>query len=143
MPRPDPTLLSPSRYPFAFRSDPRFGDLDVNLHINNVAMAELLEDARVRFHHASGYRDVLQGLRSVMASVSIDFLGEGAYPDPVEIHVGIEAVGRSSHTLAQVAIQGGRPLAFARTVQVTVGPEGPVPLPEAFASATADWMLRS
>jgi acyl-CoA thioester hydrolase len=143
MAKPDPALLDPARYPFTCRIDPRFGDLDLNKHINNVAMAGILEDARVRFHYASGYRDALAGLRSVMASVSIDYLGEGSYPDPLDIHVAIERQGRSSHTLVQVARQGGRLLAFARTVQVTVDKQGPVELPAHFVAAMSEWTIRA
>ena len=36
MAKPDPALLNPARYPFTTTIEPRFGDLDVNLHVNKV-----------------------------------------------------------------------------------------------------------
>ena len=121
MPKPDPTLLDPTRYQFSCTSEPRFGDLDVNMHINNVAMAGMLEDGRVRFHHRIGYRDLLANLTSMVASLQIDYLGEGNYPDPITVHCAVESVGRTSHRLANLITQNDRLIAFARTTIVTVG----------------------
>lgn len=143
MAKPDPALLNPARYPFACSIEPRFGDLDVNLHINNVAMAGMLEDGRVRFHRRSGYRELLVGCTSMVASVAIEYLGEANYPDSVAIACAMEHVGRTSHRLVQLVTQNGQPLVFARTVLVTVGPEGPAALPESFAASVAPWMLRA
>lgn len=142
MPRPDPALLDPARYPFSCAITPRFGDLDVNLHVNNVAMAGFLEDGRVRFHHASGYRTSLKDLSTMIASNAIEYLDEVHYPDAVEVHGAIEAVGRSSHTVVQLVTQHGRIAVFARSVLVGVGPQGPIPLPPAFVASAPDWMLR-
>ncbi|MCT2401286.1 acyl-CoA thioesterase [Novosphingobium mangrovi (ex Huang et al. 2023)] len=142
MAKPDPALLDPARYPFTCTTEPRFGDLDVNMHINNVAMACLLEDARVRFHRACGYRDLLVGKASMVASVAIEYIGEASYPECVQIACAMEHIGRTSHRLVQVVTQGGKPLVFARTVLVTVDPEGPSPLPDTFAASTTAWMLR-
>ena len=143
MAKPDPALLNPARYRFTTTIEPRFGDLDVNLHVNNVAMAGLLEDSRVRFHRQCGYRNLLVGMTSMVASVAIEYLGEAAYPDSVEIGCAMEHVGRTSHRLVQVVTQHGTPIVFARTVLVTVGPDGPAPLPESFATSIEPWMLRA
>lgn len=143
MPRPDPALLDPARYPFGCRIEPRFGDLDVNMHVNNAAMAGYLEEGRVRFHRASGYRDDLAGLTSMVASVAIEYLGQVHYPDEVELRCAIETIGRTSHAFTQLVLQRGRPAVFARTVLVTVSAKGPAPAPPAFVAAAAAWMLRS
>lgn len=142
MAKPDPALLDPSRYPFACIIEPRFSDLDVNMHINNVAMAGMLEDARVRFHRASGYRAVLVGKTSMVASIAIEYLGEASYPESIAVACALEQIGRTSHRLVQVVTQNGKPLVFARTVLVTVGPDGPSALPETFIAAAQPWMLR-
>nr|KIS32744.1 thioesterase [Novosphingobium sp. P6W] len=142
MPKPDPALLDPARYPFSCTIEPRFGDLDINLHINNVAIAGLLEDGRVRFHRASGYRDALTGLSSMIASIAIEYLGEGHYPDPVTIHSAVEDTGRSSHRLVQLLMQEKRVVAFARSVMVIVGKAGPAPPPASFADQIDQWRLR-
>lgn len=142
MARPDPALLNPARYPFHCTIEPRFGDLDVNMHINNVAIAGLLEDGRVRFHRASDYHLALQGLTSMMASIAIEYLGQGHYPEPLDVHAAIAELGRTSHQLVQILSQGGKPVAFARSVVVTIGSEGPAPFPASFAEAARQWMLR-
>ena len=143
MPKPDPALLDPARYPFSCRIEPRFGDLDVNLHINNVAMAGMLEEAHVRFHRQSGYRQGSAALTSMVASVTIDYIDQGSYPDPVDIHIALEKIGRTSHVLIKLATQGGRAIAFSRAVLVTMGPDGPVPVPAAFAQSAEQWNLRA
>jgi acyl-CoA thioester hydrolase len=142
MPKPDPALLDPARYPFTCRIDPRFGDLDVNMHINNVAMASMMEDAHVRFHHASNYDAGANALRSMVVSLTIEYLDQGSYPEPVDIHVAAEHIGRTSHVLVKLAMQAGRPIAFSRTVLVTVGADGPAPMPSAFVEASDKWRLR-
>lgn len=143
MPKPDPALLEPARYPFTCRIEPRFGDLDVNLHINNVALASMMEEAHVRFHRASNYGARLAGLSSMVASVSIEYLAEGSYPEAVEFHVAIEHIGRSSHVLVKLATQAGRIVAFSRTAIVTVGADGPTPMPAAFVEESDRWRLRA
>jgi len=143
MPKPDPALLDASRYPYTCRIEPRFSDLDVNMHINNVAVAKFFEDARVRFHYAIGYRTRTDDVKTMIASLAIEYLGEGAYPDPVDMHVAFAHVCRTSLSMAMLADQGGRPIAFSRSVLVRAGPNGAVPLPEDFPSICAGWMLRS
>lgn len=142
MAKPDPALLDPARYTFTYRIEPRFGDLDVNLHINNVAMASMMEEAHVRFHRASGYAQGLAGLSSMVASVTLEYLSQGTYPDPIDFHVAIEDLGRTSQVLLKLAVQGERAVAFSRTVVVTVGPHGPVPVPTDFADQADEWRLR-
>lgn len=143
MPKPDPALLDPARYPFSCRIEPRFGDLDVNMHINNVAMVGFFEDGRVRFHRQSGYREGLVGLSSMIASVAIEYLGEGHYPDALTVHCAVEHLGRTSHRLVQLVTQDDRTVAFARSTMVTVGKDGPAPLPAVFADQAREWSLRS
>lgn len=142
MARPDPALLDPARYPFSCNIQPRFGDLDVNMHVNNVAMAGMLEDARVRFHRQAGHRARLAGISTMVASIAIEYLGETSYPDDIAIACAVEHVGRTSHRVVQMAMQDERPLVFARTVVVAVGPEGPYPLPDDFVLTAQSWMLR-
>jgi acyl-CoA thioester hydrolase len=142
MPKPDPALLEAARYPFTCRMEPRFGDLDVNLHINNVAMASMLEDAHVRLHRAAGYHHGESAPTLMVASIAIEYLGQARYPDPLEVHIAIEQLGRTSHTLLKLATQNGEPVAFSRTVMVAVAADGPVPMPASFSEQATRWTLR-
>ena len=142
MPRPDPALLDPERYPFRCELATRFGDLDTNLHINNVALAGLLEEARVRFHRASRYHDAIAGMTSMAVSIAIEYLGQGYYPQPIEVHVAATDIGRTSYALCQLVRQEERVIAFARAIFVCVKDDRPAPIPPAFARTVGPFMLQ-
>jgi acyl-CoA thioester hydrolase len=133
MPRPDPALLDPARYPFACEITTRYADMDPNHHLNNVAMAALFEDARVRFNSAQRFREAI-GPRggAMVASVGIDYLAQAFYPAPIVVHCAVEVIGRTSWTMAQLMIQNIRPVAFARSVAVSLDDGRPASLPLTF-----------
>lgn len=142
MDRPDPALLDPARYPFHCRIEPRFTDLDVNRHVNNVAMCGLLQEARVRFHAASGYHEAAAGKTSMAASFSVAYIGEAYHPQPIDFYVAAKAIGRTSHALAHCAMQDGRTVAYAEAVIVTIANGRPDPHSAGFLDAIAAWMLK-
>ena len=141
MARPDAALLDPARYPYRTVIEPRYGDLDTNMHFNNVALLGMLEEARVRFHRITGYYDLHEEFSSMMANMSIDYLGQGFYPHGLEVHVAAAQMGRTSHTVNQLAMQDGRVVAFARSVIVSVREGRPVPLPQAYHDRIGPWMM--
>jgi acyl-CoA thioester hydrolase len=145
MPKPDPALLDPARYPFCCSIETRFGDLDVNLHVNNVSLAGLLEEGRVRFHRAAGSLRALGEAEAMpmVASLHIEFLGQSYFPDPLDLQVAPSHLGRTSYALAQLVTQKDRVVAYAHAVMVCMGREGPVALPDAFREAMQAWMLRT
>lgn len=142
MAKPDPAQLAPERYPFHTTIASRYGDMDSNQHINNVALAGMLETARVRFHHASGFHDSLVGMGAMMGSLAIEFLGQAYYPEPLAFHEGVTGLGRTSFQFQQLAIQGGRVIAFARSVMICVADDRPVALPQAFLESIQAWMVK-
>ena len=143
MAKPDPALLDAARYPFLHTITSRFSDMDSNRHINNVAIATMLEDARVRFGAATGLHEARDsGLKPMVVSVGIEYLAQGYFPDPVDAFVATEDVGRTSWRVVQILLQDRRPIAFARSIIVGTDGERPAPLPEAFRDALANWMLR-
>lgn len=143
MPRPDPALLDPARYPYRRETTTRFADVDPNHHLNNVALAAMMEDGRVRFNHACGFRELMGRRRGMVASMAIEYLSQGYYPDPVSLYAAIEAVGRTSWTIAQLLMQDDRTVAFARSTVVCVDGDRPSPMPDAFREVLlAQWSLR-
>ena len=108
MPKPDPALLDPARYPFHCQIETRYRDLDSNLHINNGVFASLLEEGRVRFHRASQFGGGSDGTTAMIVSVGIEYLGESHFPEPLDMHVGAERIGNSSYDLCQLVMQGAR-----------------------------------
>lgn len=142
MPKPDPALLDMARYPFSCQIEPRFGDLDTNLHINNVALTGIIEDARVRFHARSGYHAAMTERVSMVVSFTVEYLDQCFYPHPLEIHVGASRLGRTSYVLNQLVRQQERQVAYSEAVMVCMDKAGPAPLPDAFRKSVADWMIR-
>jgi acyl-CoA thioester hydrolase len=143
MPKPDPALLDPARYPFSCAIAPRFTDLDFHHHVNNAALADILQEGRIRFHHASAFADALDGsgISSMVVSLSIEFLGQARHPEPLDNHLAAFAVGRSSHTLGQLVTQQGNLVAYAQTVLVCVRDDQPVENPPAFLESVSKWAL--
>lgn len=110
-------------YPVRFTLPTRYGDMDANAHLNNVAIARLIEESRVRFHYSVQAMggDVSPG-GVMIAHVSIDYLGEGEYPADVEAGIGVVALGGSSYRLAIALFQNGRAFALAESVMVSIAP---------------------
>ena len=142
MPKPDPALLEPGRYPFHCEIETRYRDLDSNLHVNNGVMASLLEEGRVRFHRASTIGHTVEDMTSMVVSLGVEFLGQSHFPEPLEMHVGISHVGRTSYRLDQLVTQQGRVVTYAQAVLVCVREDSPAQLPQVYRDAAAAWMLR-
>lgn len=143
MARPDATLLDPARYPFAHQITTRFADIDPNQHLNNVALAAMMEDARVRFNLALGSTIKIGERRAMVASIAMEYLSQGHFPDPVTVHCGVERVGSSSWTVVQLLVQLGRPVAFARSVLVAIADDRPTPVAEDYRAILAQWTLKA
>jgi len=140
MTRLDRTRLEGGTFPFHCEIPTRYADIDQLGHVNNVALAEILQEARLRFILAF---DLIGASRCqlVIAASHIEFSQELLYPDPVHVAVGVLEVGRTSYRYGQIASQNGRAGAYAEVVQVTrVGP-GPVPLPEDWHAKLARMMI--
>ena len=143
MAKPDSTLLDPGRFPFRTEADIRFGDIDVNRHVNNVSIANFVEEGRVRFHQASGFHVALAGLGAMAVSVAIEFVGQAFYPGTMTIHAGALRIGTSSYDLELLLVQDGRPVALARSTMVCTRDGKPFPIPDHFRASVQDWMVRS
>lgn len=143
MPKPDPSFLRADRYPFTTQVDVRFGDIDVNKHVNNVSLAGFVEEGRVRFHRASGFHDAAARTGSMVVSVATEFVGQAYYPGTLTIHAGALSLGRSSYELDLLIEQDGRAVAFARSVMVTTNDGKPCAIPDAFRESVEDWMVRA
>ena len=142
MGRANPALLDPARYPHRTEITTRYADMDPNRHINNVALAAMFEDSRVRFGEASGSHAQSGTAMLMIAAVNIDYLAQAYHPAPIVIHAGVLAIGRSSWQVAQLALQDGRPCAFCQTADVATDGVRAIPLSDDLRAALAGWMLR-
>ena len=141
MPRPEPALLGPGRYRFSHTVTTRFADVDPNQHLNNVALAAMMEDARVRFNLAIGLKVKIGERRAMVASVGMEYLAQGHFPQPVTAHCGIEQIGRTSWSIAQLLVQDGAAIAFARSVIVAIADDRPAPVPDDTRALLEGWRL--
>jgi acyl-CoA thioester hydrolase len=141
MARIDRARLDAATFPVTLAVPTRYADIDVQGHVNNVAAAVILQEARVQFNTTAGLRMELGGLRVMVAAIAIEYAGEMHHPDPVEVGTGIVAMGRTSVTMAQVARQNGRTALYAETVLVLADADGPAPIPASLREAFERLML--
>lgn len=106
-------------YPFRTPLQSRYGDMDSNAHLNNVAIARLFEESRLRFHMDVRHTALDADPRGVMiAHIAIDYVAEGQYPADVLAAVGVARVGTRSYALAMALFQEERTMALAECVMV-------------------------
>lgn len=130
--KPDAVRLDAAIYPRFVEITTRFGDMDLNAHLNNVAYARYFEEARVTFNHGilieNGHRlPELREFRIMVASVSIDYLREGKYGPPVRIGIGVSRIGNSSFAIGAACFQEDSCLAVHDSVIAFKGPTGGIP----------------
>lgn len=114
-----------ANYPIRFGIETRYSDMDANAHLNNVRIAGLLEEARVRFHHRVREEGGEVSPGGIMvAHISIDYLAEGKYPEAVEAGVAILQAGNSSYRMALSLFQQDRAFVLADCVMVQAAPTG-------------------
>src|SRR5438105_2023111 len=101
--RPDPTRLKPETYGFHLEMPTRFGDLDIRGHVNNVSIVQYFEDVRVAFQMEVIGREIYSAdspTRVVVAQMTLHFVSEGFFPEPMDAGVGIGRIGNSSYLLS-------------------------------------------
>ncbi len=141
MAKPDPSLLDPRTYRLQTEVALRYSDLDVNRHLNNVKLIDILQEGRGYFHRASGMVKANENFTIMVANLNVQFLGEGFYPEPVVCHTGLRALGNSSQTIAQLAMQGDRPIAYAETIMVTILDGRSAPHPQSYREQMLPWLI--
>lgn len=105
------------RYPFRLDIRTRFGDLDTNRHINNVALAGWYLDALAELHlDVLGYPvgGPLDGLAP--SSLHVDYLHEVAYPGIYQLRVGVVELDEESVRYACGLFDGPRCIGLADAV---------------------------
>jgi acyl-CoA thioester hydrolase len=100
------------------RDKVRWGDQDGARHINNVAYAEYLENARLELILDRVIAHKAKGDNFTVRRVAIEYLGTGAYPGRIEVGTAIIEVGESSFTVGQGIFMDDRCLATGETVHV-------------------------
>lgn len=142
MPRSESWQCDRTSYPFSTVTETRFQDLDPLGHINNVAMAALFENGRVRFNRNLGLERREPGDRWLIASVAIDYVAEAHFPDPVEVLSGIGRIGTSSWDIYSAAFQGGVCVATCITTLVVTSKTGAKPISDPLRQRYGELMVK-
>lgn len=133
---PEPHRLDLARYAFKTEIAPRFGDMDALRHLNNVALASIYEEARLRFTQTFNHGPIGDERgRPMLAEVRIRYLAEGRYPGTLRCGVGAVRIGRTSYVVGQALFQEGRCIGIADTVVVWTEMSRPAPIPPNFRDA--------
>jgi acyl-CoA thioester hydrolase len=110
-------LTRHNSFPYWTRITIRFGDMDRMQHINNMAIGDYFETARVEFRERiHPPLDISEGVGIVIRRICIDFVGQAHYPGEVEVGTRILRIGNSSYTLGQGVFQEGHCFATTETV---------------------------
>lgn len=130
---------SPDAYPFMTEVPLRWSDLDMFQHVNNVKIALLYEEVRVRLMEAieAGLPQPFERIRRVVADVRIQYLGEVFYPAPVRVGGRVAAVGSSSYRLSMAMFQNDICVGACDTVFVHFDGGRSLPLPDAWRRSLA------
>lgn len=144
MTRIPPHRLDAGRYPFKVRILARYADVDPLWHINNVALAQYYEEARVSatMKIMGGQRiPTPAGERILIAHQSIDYLREGSYPGTLDIGVGVLRIGTSSYTYGMAMFQEGICVSVSEAVLVFADASGPARLPDEYRRRLEGWLI--
>jgi acyl-CoA thioester hydrolase len=144
MTRIPPHRLDAGRYPLKVRILARYADVDPLWHINNVALAQYYEEARVSatMKIMGGQRiPTPSGERILIAHQSIDYLREGSYPGTLDIGVGVLRIGNSSYTYGMAMFQEGLCVSVSEAVLVFADASGPARLPDEYRRRLDGWLI--
>jgi acyl-CoA thioester hydrolase len=143
--RDDGWRLDASGYPLVFEMRAAFGDMDSFRHLNNVALARMLEEGRVSLTiELVGAHHLVQpgeGLQLLMANMVIDYVSQGSYPGDVTVSSGVTHVGRSSFRQAGGLFQNQRCIALGEAVLVHMVNGKPEAFPDALRSRLERYMV--
>ncbi|WP_231985314.1 acyl-CoA thioesterase [Mycobacterium sp. E796] len=133
-PRPHADRLRPEAFPLRESLQARYGDMDVNGHLNNLALEALHEDMRARLNRAA-FPDIYdvgsRYLRVVTAQNVVHFLAEAHWPAEFDAAAGVSKVGRSSIIASTALFIGDSCISICDTALVLVGSSGPEEIPDA------------
>ncbi len=108
--------------------------MDVNGHLNNLALEGLHENARAHLNR-SAFADIYKvenrELRLVTSQNVTHFLTESHWPVTVTTAIGIGGIGRSSLVASSGLFIDGSCISICDATLILVGPSGPVAIPDA------------
>lgn len=133
-------------YPVIGEIAARYGDMDANAHLNNLALESLHENARATMNRdlmPDAYSPGRRRLRLVTSQNAVHFLAEAHWPAMIRTGAGVGRIGRTSYVASTGLFVDGTCIGVCDTVLVLVDENGPAPLPDDFRAALQTVLLRS
>jgi len=125
-------------YPVVDEIAARYGDMDANGHLNNLALESLHENARATMNRAllpEAYEVAHRRIRLVTSQNAVHFLVEAHWPATIQTGAGVGRIGRTSYVASTGLFIDGTCIGVCDTVLVALGADGPVPIPDDLRAA--------
>lgn len=106
-------------YPYVTTEKVRFGDIDRQNHVNNLAICSYIECSRVEMREVN-FPEIARAPESAWFVVhfEISFKASTGYPGTVDVGTGVIKIGNSSYVLGHGVFAANACLATARTTTV-------------------------
>lgn len=133
-------------YPVVDAIQARYGDMDSNAHLNNLALEALHENARATMNRSlfpDIYDVTSRRLRLVTSQNAVHFLAEVHWPGTIQTGAGVGRIGRTSFVASTGLFVENKCVGVCDTVLVLLGDDGPVPIPDDGRAALETVRLRS
>ena len=138
--RPHESRLRLDNYPVVDVAQARYGDMDANGHLNNLALESLHENARATMNRSlcpEIYDVATRRLRLVTSQNAVHFLAEAHWPAVIHTGAGVGRTGRTSFVASTGLFIEGNCIGVCDTVLVLLDDDGPVPLSDDARAALA------
>jgi acyl-CoA thioester hydrolase len=119
----DVILTDRSGFTFWHEDVLRFGDLDRQNHVNNVAFASFCETGRVRFLDTIARPLLDPADLFALVKITIEYRHEVLFPGTIEVGTRLTRLGRSSVQFGQGLFNQGRCVATAAAIVVLMDAE--------------------
>ena len=142
--RPDPARLRLETYPVVDTAQARYGDMDANAHMNNLALESLHENARASMNRAllpAAYDTGTRRPRLVTSQNTVHFLAETHWPATFQTGAGVGRIGRTSYVASTGLFLEGRCIGVCDTVLVLLNETAPTPISDEFRAALETVLL--
>ena len=131
-------------YPVVDEIAARYGDMDANAHLNNLALEAMHENARATMNRdvlPEAYRAGGRRLRLVTSQNAVHFLAEAHWPALIATGAGVGRIGRTSYVASTGLFRDGECIGVCDTVLVLLGDDGPTQLPDGLRTALQTLLL--
>lgn len=132
-------------YPVVGEIAARYGDMDVNAHLNNLALESMHENARATMNRRllpQAYRAGEHRVRLVTSQNAVHFLAEAHWPAVIQTGAGVGRIGRTSFIASTGLFLDGACIGVCDTVLVLLGETGPTPISDEFRAALETVLLK-